>query len=107
MPDSDPDNWSLSELDLAYGSISPRAICRFSNFLMLLNKNGIFDISQAQMGVMNSTALSWEIEPDVQSFVSTYLTGASAVMTRPSSASARAGMMALMGSPAGDERLER
>jgi hypothetical protein len=80
MPDSEPDNWSLSELDLAYGSISPKAICRFSNFLMLLNKNGIFDISQAQMGVMNSTALSWEIEPDVQSFVSTYLTGAVAVM---------------------------
>lgn len=80
MPDSDPDNWSLSELDLAFGSISPKAICRFSTFLMLLNKNGIFDITQAQMGVMNSTALSWEIEPDVQSFVSTYLTNAVAVM---------------------------
>jgi len=80
MPDTDPDNWSLNELDLAFGSISPRAICRFSTFLMLLNKNGIFDISQAQMGVMDSTALSWKVEPDVQDFVSAYLKNSVAVM---------------------------
>lgn len=79
MPDSDPDNWSLVELDLSYGSVSPKVMCRFSTFLMMLNRNGVYDLSQVQMGVMDSGAISYPIEPDVDSWVDDYLKNATAV----------------------------
>lgn len=73
MPDSNPENWSLELLDLSYGSISPKAICRFGTFLMMLNKNGIYDLSSVSMGIIDSAPISWKIEPDIKTFVATYL----------------------------------
>ena len=79
MPDSTPANWSLIELDLSYGSVSPQVMCRFSTFLMMLNKGGVYDLSQVQMGVMNSTALTYPVEPDVESWVLAYLKNTTAI----------------------------
>lgn len=79
MPDNDPDNWTLELLNLSYGGIAPGAICRFGNFLAVLNRNGLYDLSTVSMGIIDSKPISWKIEPDFDNFVNTYLNEAVAV----------------------------
>lgn len=79
MPDAMPDNWSLQELDLSYGGISPTAITRFGTFLMVLNRNGVYDLSTVQMGVVTSDAISYPIEPNIKALSYAFLTNAVSV----------------------------
>jgi hypothetical protein len=79
IPSADPDSWNLEELDLSYGGIAPKAIARFGTFLMILNRNGIYDLSTVQMGVVNSDAISYPIEPDIMSLSYAFLTRAVSV----------------------------
>lgn len=80
MPDSEPDNWSLQQLDLSYGGVAPKAINRFGNFLMILNKNGVYDLSTVQMGVISSSPISFKIEPDILNMVSSLIKNSVAVV---------------------------
>lgn len=80
MPDSNPDNWSLEQLDLSYGGVAPLAIKRFGTFLMILNRNGIYDMSTTSMGIINSAPISFKIQPDIDALVMTYLTNSVAVV---------------------------
>lgn len=76
---SDPTTWTLEELDLSYGGIAPKAIARFGTFLMVLNRYGIFDLSTLNMGVVNSDAISYNIEPDILQFSHEFLKNAVSV----------------------------
>jgi hypothetical protein len=79
MPDSDPDNWSLERLDVAYGSISPKVMCRFATFIIMLNRNGIYDLSNVNIGKVDSDAISYPIGPDIDDLITAYLSLAVAV----------------------------
>jgi hypothetical protein len=79
MPSADPDDWSLERLNLGYGNVSPQAMARFGTFLMLINKQGIYDLTSIRLGVLDSVPISYKIEPDIFTLATTYLNRACAV----------------------------
>jgi hypothetical protein len=64
-PDNETINWQINRLDLAYGSVSPKAMCRFAGYIMLLNRSGVYDLAEGTVGERISNALSFPIEPNV------------------------------------------
>jgi hypothetical protein len=79
-PDAEPGNWQITRLDTAYGAVSARAMARFANFIMLLNKNGIYDLGEGTVGENLSNPISFNIEPDVFDFTDDHLSKACAVV---------------------------
>jgi len=64
-PDNEIENWTIQRLDLAYGSVSPKAMERFAGFVMLLNRSGVYDLAEGTVGERISNALSFNVEPNV------------------------------------------
>lgn len=64
-PDNETINWSIQRLDLAYGSVSPKAMQRFAGYIMMLNRTGVYDLAEGTVGERISNALSFAIEPNV------------------------------------------
>lgn len=75
-PSADPDSWSLSKLNVPHGTAGTRSIAKFANKLAYVNKNGIFTISELQVGYDISEEISFTISSDVKNFISAKLQNA-------------------------------
>lgn len=78
-PDANPNNWSLTKLDMDSGTQSAKVMVNFSNYIAFLNKYGVFDLNQQAVGTVRSDALSYNIEPDIYSLAVDYLSKATAI----------------------------
>ena len=79
MPSASAVDWSLSKLDTANSSQAAKAMINFSNWVMLLNADGIFDINENSIGEIKTDGISYKIEPDVLSFAAESIGNAVAV----------------------------
>lgn len=78
-PDAEPNNWQLSRFNSSYGSVAPKAAARFSQYIMVLNKSGVYNLAEAGVGDTQSEALSYNIEPSVLNFANDFLKNSVAV----------------------------
>lgn len=67
-PDNEVQNWTITRLDLAYGSVSAKAMTKFAGFILMLNRSGVYDLAEGTVGERISNALSFNIEPNVLSW---------------------------------------
>lgn len=79
LPTATAADWSIQELNTDYGGQAVKAMTNFSNYLMFLNKYGIFDLNEATLGNIGSDALSFNIEPDVALIRDTFLKNSVAI----------------------------
>lgn len=78
-PDSNPLNWSLSRLDTAYGNEARSTLVKFSNFVLYLNRNGVFDLNEQAVGSIKSDSLSFNIESEILNIAKSYIDKACAI----------------------------
>ncbi|RKX66086.1 MAG: hypothetical protein DRP42_03805 [Tenericutes bacterium] len=79
MPTAFQADWSLIRLNTANGGQSARVMERFSNHIMYLNKHGVFDLNEYEVGQIRSDALSFKIEPDIYNIAEDYIKNAAAI----------------------------
>ena len=65
MPDDTPGNWTLQRLDSDTGAMAPK-MEKYLSRCTMLNRNGIFDYSESQAGIISNDPISYKIEPIVQ-----------------------------------------
>ena len=78
-PSGEPTTWQIARMNVQYGSIAPKALARFSTFIMLMNKNGVFDLAEGTVGESILNPMSYKIEPDAFKFSSDYIKDSVAV----------------------------
>jgi len=77
-PDGTPANWSLTKLDTESGGDAEKVVVRFANFVMYMNKNGVYDLNQHALGVIKTDSLSFNIESEIYALAEDYLKNAAA-----------------------------
>lgn len=78
-PSAESDNWSLQKLDSWVGGNAPKAFVPFDNYVMSLNKNGVYDFHQSQPGIIKPDALSFNIEKTIKQINQTYINRSTAI----------------------------
>lgn len=79
MPDADDTNWTLRNLDSWVGGQAPKAMAAFSNYIMMINRFGVWDLSQVSPGVIKPDPISFNIESIIESINKAYISRCTAI----------------------------